>query len=1258
MNIEDFLPKYPNVDQTKYGVLNPYDDNFYEAIFRKKEFYENRLDKTEVFPRERGILTKYQKTISRYLSSHTPYDRLLLVHSPGLGKSCSAIGAIEQIISEESIFDGAIILAKGSPLLDNFLRELVEKCTPGQYIPENFSKLTELEKVRRIRKKTKFYQLQTFAKFAKKLKKLTDDNISDLYSNKIVVIDEVHNLRIQTERDKESIETYYQFHRFLHIIKNCKVLLLSGTPMKDSPDEIASVANFLLPLDQQFPTGEDFLQEYTTEQDNVYKIKPEKGLELKEKLKGKISFLREAESSVQKEFIGEKYGNLKHFIVAPNFMSAFQSKGYKSAYDSDKGGKKGVYINSREASLFVYPDGSYGKEGFSKYIKSDKTKSALRTGASVTSFKLSQELREKLIADSHEQILENIRMYSATYADVIKNILETKGNCFIYSSLVKGSAGILFSLLLELFGFGKANGREREKGLRYAILTNKTASATDIRRINNRFNNSDNLHGEFIKVIIGSRAVSEGFSFRNVIFESVNTPHWNYSETAQALARGIRLGSHNDLIKNGENPVVYILQPVSIPKEKYGIPSIDLLMYQTSEDKDISIRNILRLLMETAFDCALNYLQNHIEGKRGTRECDYTTCKYKCDGIDMGLIEDGLAENQLDFSTYQLYYANPKTPLIRRKIEQLFRENIKLDLDSIVKNLQNQFTEEEIKNALFTIQEESTNGEFDYRTFLELYSRTPVKKITNKVEELFRENFRLNLDYITEFVGPNYTQFEILTALRFLINDSVVLTNKYGLPCYLREEKNLFFLVNNLSVTADYYIEYYVKFLHIVSGKNFEDIMSKIYTQSLPKIVRSICEATDMKQFSRLMKTLPIHVQEMFLEASLVAQEKEIIEGKIVRDRVLEFFKSYIKQVDNVVVSTLQPEILRCMTGFDEWKDCDSGYNQLLQNQEVIKQEKMREENKYGIMGKYNPENGAFCIVDFEKEKEAKTKLSEKRPKSDIDRRLKYSGKVCGAGGWKLPELMIIAIKRLKISPPKTFRTEDTKQEMLERIKKEEKISEMFTPEELEDASKNDLRRILYWSTPKKEKGNRGIKPICEALKIWFEKHNLLEIDNQCGVQGKKKIIGGVKKVAKHNFRLESFIPNKDKEKFQNQVKDISKLMGECFDTKKYKPPIDDNTWVLVFSRKKVVGFITVDENDVLWNVCVAKNYRRQGIATEAIKQAVQYICNKRGKEPTLMVDNRNKDVKKLVRMYISFGFIVDHTDARYTHMRHPCNTS
>ena len=85
MNIEDFLPKYSNIDNSDINELNLY-DNFYDSIFKKKEFYENRLSEDDAFPKQKGTLTKYQKTVTRFLSSNTPYDKLFLIHDMGYGK--------------------------------------------------------------------------------------------------------------------------------------------------------------------------------------------------------------------------------------------------------------------------------------------------------------------------------------------------------------------------------------------------------------------------------------------------------------------------------------------------------------------------------------------------------------------------------------------------------------------------------------------------------------------------------------------------------------------------------------------------------------------------------------------------------------------------------------------------------------------------------------------------------------------------------------------------------------------------------------------------------------------------------------------------------------------------------------------------------------------------------------------------------------------------------------------------------------------
>lgn len=230
LDITNFLPKYPNIYQLEGEIFNPYEENFYENIYKKKEFYDEKLPEIEELPNMVGKLMKHQKLIARFFSSHTLYDVLLLLHEMGTGKTCSAIGAIEQIRSEGGGFKGALYLAKGEALINNFINELIFKCTDGRYIPEGYEQLTELEKIHRKKKAIRdYYTLNTFEMFAKDIRRKNDKELQNTYNNRIIVIDEVHNLRIQAK--EKGLNVYAQFHRFLHVVKDCKILLMSGTPM-------------------------------------------------------------------------------------------------------------------------------------------------------------------------------------------------------------------------------------------------------------------------------------------------------------------------------------------------------------------------------------------------------------------------------------------------------------------------------------------------------------------------------------------------------------------------------------------------------------------------------------------------------------------------------------------------------------------------------------------------------------------------------------------------------------------------------------------------------------------------------------------------------------------------------------------------------------------------------------------------------------------------------------------------------------------
>lgn len=1061
-DITEFLPKYPSMGEV--DQYNPYDENFYQAIYKKKEVYDFRLDKTETLPENPGDLMAHQTIISRLFSSYTPYDSLLLFHEMGTGKTCSAVSAAEKIKSENNGITGAIYFAKGEALLNNFMNELIFKCTDGRYVPEDFEGLTKMEKVRRKKKSIgEFYTLKTFETFAKQVSQTPANILRENYSNKIIIIDEVHNLRIQSK--EKGLSIYNQFYKFLHSVKDCKILLMSGTPMKDSPEEIASIMNLILPEEQKLPTGEEFMNEFFDKETN--KVKENMIPVLKNVFKGRVSYMKAMQSDVEKKFEGKKAGDLQFLKVVEDKMSEFQTEHYGKAYISDRDDRKGVYSKSRQAALFVFPDGSYGEEGFKKFISKSERRAVTQDEdrkQKMYNYGFKNELYNQIKADTKEKMLKNLEKFSSKYAASMRTILkaiEENKSVFIYNEFVKGGGLILFGVILEMFGFTKARGNEPEgsEALRYANLTNVTSTTQEIRNLVDRFNKPDNVDGKIINVIMGSRVISEGFSLQNIQVEDIHTPWFNYSETSQAIARGYRLGSHKTLVEKGITPILDIYQRVSVASNS-KFRSIDLFMYETSEKKDIVIKGIERLMKESAIDCALTYKRSKKPGNDGLRDCEYDICEYNCDGVPMKMINDGLSMQEQDYSTYQLYYNNNA-------------------LDNIITDIINIF------KTTFRIEFKTLEGEL-----------------------------------------TDYTTFEILTALRKIINESMPIVNMYGLVSYVKEENNIFFLIDNLSVVGILSSEYYTQYPHIKEPYDFSKIITPLYLESLPKAVEEVFKADNINELRKAINKLPIEIHEELIEGSLLSKERNIDIKRKQREMILEYFKNYYDSYDGVWVSWLlyndEDQILRCLES-GKWGDCSDKYRKILESKKKDEQKSL-ETNPYGYYGQFRnfdadseknklTGNFHFCIRDVSEG------IEEKGNK-------RKSGKQCQT--WQKPDLLRLAIKfKIPIpddDDPDIENNDFTDPTSRSQIKKNKKIVDKIndknsawksiqsltnkrvtsTIEEIgitnpDDYTLQELKRILFFA-------KLMVKPLCCVLQIWFKNKKLWQEDpDGCGKGDKKK---------------------------------------------------------------------------------------------------------------------------------------------------------
>lgn len=907
LSIENFLFKYPSINESPYPVLNPYDKPFNDVIATKKEFSNLKLSKIEPITKKgTGSQYMHQKIIVRFMNSKTPYNELLLFNEMGTGKTCTAVAVIESFrktFRDDDMWksiDGAVICAKGSSLLKNFVNELVFSCTDGRYIPENYDRLTAYEKAFRVKKKiSDFYETHTFETLARELSKMTDLNIIRRFSNKIFVVDEVHNLREHGNLENEmnisqnQLHVYKQFHRLFHLIKESKILLLSGTVMKDDPVEFASVMNLILPLDKQLPTGKSFIKYFFED--------PNGPRNLAVAIRGRISYLKAMISSVKKVYIenptfdyspnvGTQW--LQHFKIYALRAHPFQNKSCLKAYTEDMKNTN-IFINSRQASLFVFPNGSYGMEGFNTYVISKGGKKIdFLTGKNRETGQIYQLKRELITAIDGN--VENLYKYSCKYAHTISTLLENqKSKSFVYCEFVNGGGCILFSKILQLFGYKEATGDEYTKHPRFAIITNQTTTPTKIQKLVDRFNNIDNIYGEYISVIIGSKVISEGFTFKNITHEFIFTPHWNYSETSQVIARGWRAGSHNDLLKRGDSDIqVSIYQYATIMSDIDS--SIDLTMYKISEKKDIYMKHIERVVKTSAFDCPLTIERNKIEGYDGMRECDYMDCEYVCDG-HIGSEED--------ISSYDFFHNN---------------------------------TEE-----LYTL----------------LY-------------KYFRTNFEIDL-YSISFMFSHMTLLEIIMGIKSLIDKSTQFINKFGHIVYLKIQKNKVFIVNDPKIpNNDIFVNYYNKDLLIKNGDSFSYELSQVMIDRLPMVIKQIFEPTEYRRelITRLPQKAQIILLQGCLEAKIKNTEYKVIIRDQILDMFKGFFdfinnKLVIwlyKDVYGIYVynSDKYDNIFK-KTGLWESDKTVNIEEYLTQRQERLNA------TPVGVYGLYNPHLKEFCLREL-----------------------------------------------------------------------------------------------------------------------------------------------------------------------------------------------------------------------------------------------------------------------------------------------------
>jgi hypothetical protein len=503
---------------------------------------------------------KQQKFAAEYMAPGTGHHELLVFHKIGAGKTCLAIQTGLAWVKK-----GRPLVIMPASLIPGFRNELRSNCAGDEYLTDD--ERNELKEItpgsaeykaiiaRSDERIDAAWQIYSYNKFATLISQ------GEKIVAPIVIIDEVQNISGQG--------TFYNsILSWIDSNPTASVVVMSGTPLFDSPKEIYSIAKLLRirgTVDKKTGVEHDLF------------ITPEN---IKELFAGKVSYFAGAP---------EYTFPTTHIKVKKCVMSKHQARWYKSQVEAEmsqmghiklKEVSNDFYIKSRQRSNIVYPNGLTGQAG--------------------------------LDALTPAIIRSSLDVYSCKYASLIKKLKKNLLS-FVYTGFT-GFGGIA-ALIKCLKEFGYKDFAEDGPGKhRFAIWSgDQTNREKD--KLRATFNSTANDDASQIQVVIGSPSIKEGVSLLRVRQVHVLESYWNHSRLEQIYGRAVRFCSHKTLPKSDRDVMIYIYAAVtskSLGKNgKYNevspLDSIDLYMLGMADQKKDEIEPYITSLQEIAVDKLLYY---------------------------------------------------------------------------------------------------------------------------------------------------------------------------------------------------------------------------------------------------------------------------------------------------------------------------------------------------------------------------------------------------------------------------------------------------------------------------------------------------------------------------------------------------------------------------------------------------------------------------------------------------------------------------
>jgi len=568
--------------------------------------------------------TQYQHLMQHYLSRRSPYRSLLLYHGLGVGKTCSAITIAESLLLDHTYNDEPrVIVISSEALKKSFIDQLFDtsrlmnnqnledQCTGDLYrnlVHVNDNNEVIAKKILKvIRHRYQFITYDGLKNIAKTGKK---------WKNKIIIIDEVHNLR---QNDKQK-DTARALENLIEAGEANRLIMLTATPMYNDPEEIMWLLKMLVLNEEK----------KRIEEKRLYR-KDDKGKTIEQQLfQANITILKDLSSKYISYIRGSNpftfaarlnpqvngidiikkpwVKNITDGLVPTVAGSKQIVKEYKKLSEADindeeidENNKSGISVALQLLNI-TYPNSKHGEDGFNEMFNQIDE---------------SEPIQVSYRKPEYSLYGENLKECAAKIHRIVELIKDSEGPIIVFSQFVMSGA-VPLAIALEHLGFSRYGARNllnkrdvKEKTTfpnvpfpKYSIFTGsrRIMGSSKIDQIIKTTNQRDNMHGEKVKVVIITPIGGEGLNFKNIREVHIMDPWYHMNRIDQVIGRGIRTCSHINLPLEERNVTVYLHVAVKSINDE---TSADIHAYKIAAKKLDKTRYIEKTIRDSALDCSL-----------------------------------------------------------------------------------------------------------------------------------------------------------------------------------------------------------------------------------------------------------------------------------------------------------------------------------------------------------------------------------------------------------------------------------------------------------------------------------------------------------------------------------------------------------------------------------------------------------------------------------------------------------------------------